>query len=355
MSAETTEVWMARALALAKRGRGRVAPNPMVGAVIVRDGKVLAEGWHHAPGLAHGEVDALNKVDGRAPGATMFVNLEPCCHHGRTPPCTDAILASGITRVVVGMVDPDPRVSGKGLRILRDAGLDVVVGVAEEASRRLNAPYLTALAQGRPWVLLKAGITLDGRIASAAGESQWITSVEGRRFAHSLRDQLDAVLVGSGTLLADDPSLNTRTEGGRDAVPVILDTELRCPDNARVLTAGEAPLFFCAEDAPERVLSAELVRVPRAEVGLSLPAVLAELARRGLHSLLVEGGGRIHRSFMDADLVDAIELVVAPKILAGGPGWVGGAPFSLAEAPAFTIVEVGRVGRDARLRLERET
>jgi len=326
----------------------------MVGAVIVRDEKVLAEGWHHAPGLAHGEVDALNKVDGRAPGATMYVNLEPCCHHGRTPPCTDAILASGISRVVVGMVDPDPRVSGEGLRILEDAGLDVVVGVSEDACRRLNAPYLTALGQGRPWVLLKAGITLDGRIASAAGESQWITCLEGRRYAHALRDRLDAVLVGSGTLLADDPSLDTRTEGGRNAVPVILDTELRCPDDARVLTAGERPLVFCAEDAPDRALAAELVRVPRVEGGLSLPAVLTELVGRGLHSLLVEGGGQVHRSFLDAGVVDAIELVVAPKILAGGPGWVGGRPFSLAQAPTFAIEEVGRVGRDVRIRLERE-
>ncbi|NOY25977.1 MAG: bifunctional diaminohydroxyphosphoribosylaminopyrimidine deaminase/5-amino-6-(5-phosphoribosylamino)uracil reductase RibD, partial [Oligoflexia bacterium] len=246
-----------RCLELAGQGLGRTAPNPMVGAVIVRDGQVIAEGWHRAPGLEHAEVDALSKLtdcaagpagSGCAEGATMYINLEPCCHHGRTPPCTDAILNSGIARVVVGMVDPFPRVSGEGLRILRQAGLDVVVGVEQAACRQLNLGFVRAQEQGRPAVILKAALTLDGRIADAAGHSQWITGPQARAIGHQLRDQADAVLVGRGTLLADDPALCTRgVAGGRDALPVVLDSELRCPQDARVLSAGRRPLFFAAQ------------------------------------------------------------------------------------------------------------
>ncbi|MCB9778873.1 MAG: bifunctional diaminohydroxyphosphoribosylaminopyrimidine deaminase/5-amino-6-(5-phosphoribosylamino)uracil reductase RibD [Alphaproteobacteria bacterium] len=345
---------MRRAIELAGRGRGRTAPNPMVGAVIVRDGQVIAEGWHHAPGLAHAEVDALSKVGGRAPGATMYVNLEPCCHHGRTPPCTDAILAAGISRVVVGMVDPFPQVAGKGIAILQRAGVTVDVGVEGAAARELNAGFVLAQEQGRPLVVLKAGTTLDGRIADSTGASQWITGPQARAAGHRLRDGCDAVLVGSGTLLADDPSLTTRIEGGRDALPVLLDTELRCPSDARVLTAGRRPLILCAPDAPQRDLPADIVRVPRGPDGLDLRAALAELVRRDVHALLVEGGGRVHRSFLDAGLVDRLHLFVAPKVLAGGAGWIGGAPYGLAEAPGFRVVGMARVGDDVHLELAAE-
>ena len=259
--------WMRRALENAARARGRTSPNPMVGAVIVRDGQLLAEGWHHAPGQAHGEVDALSKLGGRAPGATMYVNLEPCCHYGRTPPCTDAVLASGIVRVVVAMVDPDPRVSGRGISLLREGGVEVEVGLLEPEARALNGAYLCSSEKKRPLIVLKAAATLDGRIASASGESRWITGPEARAAGHRLRDELDAVLVGSGTLLADDPALNTRIEGGRDALPVILDSALRCPVDAAVLRSGRKPLIFTAArtlaTAPHRVaaLAAEVVGV----------------------------------------------------------------------------------------------
>lgn len=345
--------WMHRCLALASQGRGRTAPNPMVGAIIVRGDEVLAEGWHRAPGLAHAEVDAMAGLAGDATGATMYVNLEPCCHHGRTPPCTDAIIAAGITRVVVGVIDPDPRMQGKGIALLEAAGINVEVGVAQAECRALNEAYFSVLERDRPWVTVKAAITLDGRIADADGASQWITGPKAREAGHGLRNGHDAVLVGSGTLQADDPSLNTRLDGGRDALPVLLDTELRCPEDAKVLKAGRRPVIFCAEHAPERSLSADVVRVSHADSGLDLEAVLAHLMGRGVHSVLVEGGGTLIRSLLDLGLVDRIELFVGPKILAGGPGWVGGAPFPLAAAPGFTVIATQTVGDDAHLTLER--
>jgi diaminohydroxyphosphoribosylaminopyrimidine deaminase/5-amino-6-(5-phosphoribosylamino)uracil reductase len=207
--------------------------------------------------------------------------------------------------------------------------------------------------RARPLVVLKAGTTLDGRIADADGRSQWITGPAARQEGHRLRDALGAVLVGSGTLLADDPSLNTRVEGGRDALPVILDSSLRIPDDARVLTAGRRPLILCAPDAPDRRLAADVVRVPRAEAGLDLHAVMAVLAERGVTGVLVEGGGRVHRSFLDAGLVDRLELFVAPRILAGGPGFVGGSPWRLSDGPAFSVVSVAVVGEDVRISMER--
>jgi diaminohydroxyphosphoribosylaminopyrimidine deaminase/5-amino-6-(5-phosphoribosylamino)uracil reductase len=201
--------------------------------------------------------------------------------------------------------------------------------------------------------VLKAGITLDGRIADFEGISQWITGPEAREAGHHLRSSLGAVLVGSGTLMADNPSLNTRTEGGQDALPVVLDSNLRIPDDARVLTAGRRPVIFCAPDAPARGLPADIIRVPRSTVGLDLTAVLAALWERGVRGLLVEGGGQVHRSMLDADLVDRLELFIAPKILAGGAGFVGGSPWSLSMAPTFRVVAVSLVGDDVRISMER--
>ncbi len=344
---------MRRAIELARQAEGRTAPNPMVGAVIVRDGAVLAEGWHHAPGQAHGERDALARIGWKAPGATLYVNLEPCCHHGRTPPCTDALLDAGLARVVVGMVDPDHRVSGRGIDILRQAGLSVQVGVLEDEARALNAAYLMAAARGRPLVVLKAGVSLDGRIAAADGRSQWITSPAARAAGHALRDRHDAVMVGAGTLRADDPSLNTRLPSGRDALPVLLDSRLSIADDARVLRAGRRPRIYCALDAPQRALPADLCRVPTGPGGLDLAAVLSDLHRLGVHSLLVEGGATLHRSLLDAGLVDRLHLFVAPVALAGGPGFLGGAPFTLDSAPRFTLRSARPVGGDLHLVLER--
>ena len=348
----TDAAFMARALELAARARGRTAPNPMVGAVIVRDGAVLAEGWHHAPGQAHAEVDALAKVGGRAPGATIYVTLEPCCHHGRTPPCTEAILASGAARVVAAMVDPDPRVAGKGIAALEGAGIEVEVGVLETESRRLNRGYVLARTEGRPAITLKSGITLDGRISSAYGESRWITSAEGRLAGHRMRDVHDAILAGRRTIAIDDPQLTTRFSGGRDALPVVLDSHLQLGADRRVFHGSRRAVVYACSG--ERVLPADIVKVPPGPGGVDLRAVLADLVERGVHSVLVEGGGLVIRSFLDAGLVDRIDLFVSPKVLAGGPGWVGGDGFHLEDAPTFVVTDVAKVGPDVLLSLERD-
>lgn len=348
--------WMGLALDVARRAAGRTAPNPMVGAVLLRDGQVLAEGWTQPPGQDHAEPHALRKLGMSARGATMFVTLEPCCHWGRTPPCTDAILAAGVERVVVGTVDPFPLVAGKGITRLREMGVRVDVGVREAECRRLNLGFLRATTVGLPEVTLKAAVTLDGRIASEHGESRWITASQARDAGHRLRDTHDAVLVGIGTVLADDPALTTRVGGGRDAVPVVLDATLRTPPTSAVLRAGRPPLIYTTVRDPERAAAlapAEVVVVPAVEGRVSLDAALRDLARRGLHRVLAEGGGRVHRSLLDGGYVDRIELFVSARVLGGGPGFVAGPGFHLADAPGFRFVSGAPLGTDFHLVLER--
>jgi diaminohydroxyphosphoribosylaminopyrimidine deaminase/5-amino-6-(5-phosphoribosylamino)uracil reductase len=343
---------MRRCIELARIAEGCTAPNPMVGAVIVRAGVAIGEGWHAKAGESHAEQDAIDKTTEDTRGATMYVNLEPCCHHGRTAPCTDAILRAGIARVVVGMVDPNPIVAGKGIGLLRTAGVAVEVGVEEQACRELNAGYLKAMCRGFPRVWLKVASTMDGRIADKDGHSQWITGKEARRVVHQIRNNMDAILVGSGTLLTDDPALTSRIEGGRDALPVILDTQLRCPEDAKVFQSSRRPVIYCGLDAPERELNADIVRVPITPNGLDLKSVLKDLVGRGVHNLLVEGGGTVHRSFLDADLADRLLLFMAPKILAGGAGFVGGSPLALNQGFGFRLLSSRKIGPDLLLDFE---
>ena len=348
----TDHGWMGVALDLAARGAGRTAPNPMVGAVIVHDGAVLAEGWTQPPGDAHAEVHALARIGGRAPGATMYVVLEPCCHFGRTPPCTDAVIRAGVSRVVVGTVDPFPLVAGRGIARLREAGVEVDVGIREEECRALNRGFLRAVTSGLPEVTIKAALSLDGRIASSAGEAKWITGPAARDLGHRLRDHHDAVMVGIGTLLADDPSLTTRIPGGRNAVPIVLDSKLRTPTDAAILTAGVPPLIYTTVTA-RPVGPALVVQVPDSAHGVDLDAVLRDVARRGLHRILAEGGGTVHRSLLEGGYADRLELFVSGRVLAGGPGFVGGAGFALADAPSFRFVSGAPVGDDFHLTLEK--
>jgi diaminohydroxyphosphoribosylaminopyrimidine deaminase / 5-amino-6-(5-phosphoribosylamino)uracil reductase len=348
--------FMGLALDLARRALGRTAPNPPVGAVIVQDGVVVAEGWTQPPGQAHAEPHALAAAEAagvQLRGATMYVTLEPCCYHGRTAPCTDAILRVGISRVVVGTVDPFPLVAGRGIAQLQAAGLDVLVGVREAECRRLMLGFIRAHTEGLPEVTLKAAITLDGRIASATGEARWITGPAARELSHRLRDQHDAIVVGVGTVIADDPELTTRIPGGRDAVPVVLDSSLRTPPEAVVLRRGTA-LLYCAHDASgEEPAGATVVRVARTPSGVDIRAVLRDLTARGLHRVLVDGGAHVHRSFLDAGVADRLELFVNARVLAGGPGFVAGPGYALSQAPSFQIDLVERVGDDLRLALER--
>ncbi len=348
------ERWMERCLTLARQAEGRTAPNPMVGAVVVAGDRVVGEGWHARAGAPHAEVVALEQAGERARGATIYVNLEPCSHHGRTPPCTEAILRAGVARVVVGMGDPDPRVDGRGVARLREAGLEVLVGVSQDDCLELNRAFVTAKTHARPLVALKAGATLDGRIATVGGESQWITGPAAREHVHGLRDRYDAILVGSGTALADDPRLSCRIEGGRDPVPVLLDARLRVPHTARMFSSPAGALVYTAQPPPDDH-PATVVRVPGAAGGgVELSAVLEHLLERGVHSLLVEGGGQIHRAFLQAGWVDRVLLYLAPRILAGGPGWVAGPGIeALADSFALELVEVTHLAPDLLLELRR--
>lgn len=321
---DADDVFMDRALALAARGHGRVSPNPMVGAVIVREGRIVGEGWHSALGGAHAEVEALRAARERARGGTMYVTLEPCNHHGRTPPCAPALLAAGLQRVVVAVGDPNPHVAGGGVGWLEANGVKVELGLREREALALNRAFFTWARRGRPFITLKAALTLDGKIACHTGHSQWITCEASRRRVHEERADHDAILVGVGTVLADDPRLDVRLGGAqRIPRPVVLDSMLRTPTTAR-LFKKVGPIIFTTSDAPEarrRFLQAAGAQVVTIEAGddgmLSVPAVVAELGRRAVISLLVEGGGSVHASFLRHDCADRVLSFVAPLVLLG--------------------------------------
>ncbi len=355
MSSErrSDERWMARCLELARRAEGRTAPNPMVGAVVVRDGELVGEGWHAQAGGPHAEVLALAAAGDAAMGATLYVSLEPCCHHGRTPPCTESIERAGLARVVAGMGDPNPLVDGKGIEALRAMGIAVRTGVLEEECRALNRAFIKSITTGRPLVALKAASTLDGRIATVAGESKWITGARARQHGHGLRGRFDAILVGANTALADDPRLSCRVEGGRDPLPVLLDSHLRVPASAKIFSgSAQARVYALSEGPPDHP---GLVRsVPAAAGGLALEPMLEDLVSQGAHSLLVEGGGQVHRSFLEAGLVDRVYLYLAPLVLGGGASWVAGPGVArLGRAFRLELARSERLGPDLLLVFER--
>jgi diaminohydroxyphosphoribosylaminopyrimidine deaminase/5-amino-6-(5-phosphoribosylamino)uracil reductase len=360
-SDELDPYWMSLALAEAERGRGRVEPNPLVGAALVREGRLIGLGHHASYGGPHAEVAALAHAGTEAArGSTLYVTLEPCCHHGKTPPCTDAILAAGISRVVVAMPDPFPQVAGKGLTTLRDAELEVEVGVAEAAARRLNAPYLKRLATGLPYVTAKWAMTLDGKIAVASGDSRWISGPRSRARVHELRGRMDAIVVGIGTALADNPLLTARPPGPRTAARVVLDSAARLPfDSQLAQTAREVPTWLAVtERAPaERHeslarLGCEIVSFPGAG-GVPIIPLLQELGRRGMTNVLVEGGGHVLGSFLDVRQIDAVEVYVAPLIAGGAhsPTPVQGRDLAvMAEAIRLEGLELERIDNDIRVR-----
>jgi diaminohydroxyphosphoribosylaminopyrimidine deaminase/5-amino-6-(5-phosphoribosylamino)uracil reductase len=325
-----------------------------VGAVLVRDGKIVGSGWHRQVGGPHAEVEALREAGERARGATLYVTLEPCSHHGRTPPCADAVIAAGVARVVACHRDPNPRVSGRGFARLRDAGIAVESGFLVEEAVRLNLPFLIAATLGRPAVTLKWAMSLDGRIATATGESQWISSPEGRRWALALREEHDAILVGSGTLLADDPRLDRRLGlAVGPNVRVVLDRRLRTPPEARLLTVAGPVLIYTQSDDRERIgalsaRGAEVVVLPAVEPGV----VLDDLHRRGLQSVLVEGGGEVLASFVASGCYDRVMVDCAPLLIGGqrAPGPLGGEGFAeLDKAARLEGFETRREGGDVIL------
>jgi diaminohydroxyphosphoribosylaminopyrimidine deaminase/5-amino-6-(5-phosphoribosylamino)uracil reductase len=322
------QTWMARALDLAERGRGAVEPNPLVGAVLVRAGAVVGEGWHQRFGGPHAEVHALDSAGAAAQGATLYVTLEPCCHHGKTPPCTDAILRAGVARVVAAMPDPFPAVASKGAEQLRSAGVPVEIGLCEAQARRLNAPYLKLLATGHPYVHLKWAMTLDGKIATRGGDSRWISNERSRRLVHSLRGRVDAVIVGIGTALADNPQLTARPAGPRSAARVILDSQARLPaDSELACTARAVPTIVAttkrgtARLAELQALGCEVLVLGEERDRPSLVALLDELGRRRFTNVLVEGGSEVLGSFRDAGLFDEVHVFIAPRIAGGAQAW----------------------------------
>jgi len=353
--------WMKLALELAAGGRYTASPNPMVGAVIVSQGEVVGRGFHKKPGLPHAEVLALAEAGEKAQGATLYVTLEPCSHHGRTGPCCVALAPAGIKRVVVASLDPDRRVAGTGIKHLREEGLSVQIGMLERQALRLNERYIKHRQTGMPFITLKAALTLDGKLAARTGDSKWITCVEARQAAHLLRAEHDAVLVGVGTVIYDDPELTCRVLEDPDfeqPARIVVDPTLRAPLEAKVFSPqdGARRLVLCSEEAELDRMAAfqehgiELLPVPETRPGcLALESALARLAKEEITSLLVEGGGETHAAFISQRFGDKIWFAVAPRLLGGreAPTPVEGEGFAtVAEALDLTSVSVEQLGTD---------
>lgn len=317
--------FMRLALDLAQKGWGWTSPNPMVGAVVVKDGRIIGTGYHARCGELHAERAALQNCSEDPAGGTIYVTLEPCCHHGRQPPCTDAILEAKLARVVVGSGDPNPQVAGKGIGILRSAGVEVTEGVLAEECRALNDVFFHYIQTKRPYVVLKYAMTLDGKLAAYTGASQWITGPEARAHVHRQRGRYRSILVGVGTVLADDPQLTCRLEGGRDPLRIVCDTRLRTPLTAQVVrTASETPtlLATCCQEAekiaPYEAAGCQVLVLPQGKNGsVDLSALLEALGKQEVDSVLVEGGASMHWSFLEAGLADRVLAYVAPKLLGG--------------------------------------
>lgn len=348
---DADETYMRRALDLAAKGRGRTSPNPMVGCVVVRNGDVVSEGFHEMAGGPHAEVNAL-RAAGDVSDATVYVSLEPCCHHGKTPPCVDLLREKRPKRLVAAMEDPNPRVSGQGIAALRDAGVDVTVGVLESEARRLNEAFIKYVTTGLPFVIAKVGMSLDGKIATRAGHSKWVTSEASRIKVHELRDAVDAILVGSRTVMLDDPSLTTRLPDrvGKDPVRVILDSEDYLDTNCKVFrNESNAPTWVAVAEARDVPCAAEVLTVGTRESGLDLMELMRHLGQREIVSVLIEGGGTTHASAFEAGVVDKVMFFIAPKIVGGRDAIsaVEGEGVELmSDAVELTDMTVSKVGPD---------
>ena len=355
---------MTLALRLAAKGRGKTSPNPMVGALVVKDGRIVGRGYHHGPGKPHAEIIALNQAGRHAKGATLYVTLEPCCHLlKRTPPCVPAIIQSGVRRVVVAMADPNNQVKGRGIVALRRAGIAVTMEVAQEKASQLNRWYSHWVTTGRPYVILKAGMTLDGKVATAKGESRWITGPRARQDAHRLRSQVDAVIVGVGTILHDDPTLTARLSArplklaSRQPLRVVLDSRLRTPPTATVCAKQDRAKTLIvttsrasrARRRPFERAGVEVLSLSTKNGRVSLPALMTMLGKRGIISVLIEGGSAVNAAALREKLINHVLLYLAPTLMGGqdAKAVIGGrSPKRLAMALPLRHFTVRRIGKD---------
>lgn len=346
--------YMKRALTLARKGVGRTAPNPVVGCVIVRDGKIVGEGWHKKAGTPHAEIHALNMAGEAACGADVYVTLEPCCHHGKTPPCCDALIAAGVRRVVAGMVDPFPQVAGKGLQTLQQAGIRVEDGMLEEQCQELNKGFIKVVTTGMPYLIYKSAMTMDGNIATVTGHSRWVTGEKSRSLVHRLRSQCDAVMVGVDTIIADNPQLTVRHVKGRDPIRVIVDSRLRTPESVHVLQGPDVAktiIATCETDPTvhQRYLSqgATLLVCRQYDGRVEMTDLLAKLAKQGVQTILLEGGSRLAGDLLQHGLIDECIFFYAPKVVGNGfaPFAITGIS-SMEDAFRLSIQKISRSGDD---------
>ena len=361
LTENTAEFYMRRALELARKGQGRTSPNPMVGAVLVKNGRVVGEGYHRKAGLPHGEIEALRRAGKKAQGADLYVNLEPCCHIGKTPPCTEAIIAAGVRKVIVGMRDPNKLVGGKGTRQLRKNGVQVVTGTLRKECEKLNEVFIKFIRTGNPFVVLKTAVSLDGKIATSSGESKWITGPKAREKVHQVRNEIDAIVVGAGTILKDDPFLTTRLKkksaNVKHPIRVILDNEFLVPLKSNVFknTDTQRVLYATGKKLPDSRRK-ELTRrgvdiliLKEKKGGVDLRHLLHSLGERGISSVLIEGGGEVNASALEAGIVDKVLVFVAPILIGGkdAPGPLGGKGIRrLASAFKIKNMTVNQIGND---------
>ncbi len=350
----TDEACISRTLALARRAEGMTSPNPMVGAVLVKHGRIIAEGYHKKAGTAHAEVIAIDKAGTDAAGSTLYVSLEPCCHKDkRTPPCTEKIIAAKIKKVVVAIKDPNPKVSGKGIEELRKAGIEVVSGIFEEKARQLNEFYIKHITSHLPFVVLKVAMTLDGKIATPAGESKWITGEKARKEVHSLRGKVDALLTAIGTIKADNPQLTCRTGRMKSPVRIILDPDLEIKDDANVLTCPPRTILVASDRSSkkkqEQLQENGVLIIEHSNSRVDLQWLMKKLGAEGIASVLIEGGSSLASSCLEAGIVDKVMFYIAPKIIGGEKSFpaVGGKAFrSLQHAHVLTRTAFRRIGDD---------
>ncbi len=352
--------FMQRALILAENGIGKTNPNPLVGAVIVKNGRIIGEGWHERYGQAHAEVNAVRNASEPVDSADIFVNLEPCCHYGKTPPCTEMLIEKGIKRVVIGSVDPNPKVGGKGVQRLREAGIEVIVGVLEEESRKLNEVFFHYIEKRRPFVVMKTAMSIDGKTTSPSGESKWITGTEARNDVQKLRNRYSGIMVGVETVIKDDPELTCRLEGGKNPVRIILDSNLRIPQESRVLKDQQynTTIVACTDSAPyERVSALKEMGVrifccKSFNNHVDLKDLMEKLKESAIDSVLLEGGSAVNDSALSNGIVSKIILYIAPKIIGGEKSktFVGGKGIErLTQAYPIRFESVERIGEDLKI------